>query len=474
MTRITLFIGLCMALLGCPSSECPIGTTRVEQRCFILDGAVALDAGDAPFRDACVATTWYRDRDDDDFGVAADSVTACVQPDGYVAMAGDCNDASTAAHPGVSELCNRADDDCDGASDEGLARVIGEPVVIATDNPSAERVGILPVSTRHLLLWSEFFSGTRIIVSSAISSDDSIAVAPHALVEGYPLSLTALSTNEAVLVYQPPSTDSTQLFATRMSTVLGNAALVGAPVLIENAPECCRVVVTGITDERILFAWRTEAGPETYARSCARDLTDCTPRVTLFTEPAFVTGFAGNGPNPLMFFATTLPGDPSLTGYVDRIDARTLAFENRPIRVGEGMTPSFAISVANDLLNGVAAAIIATEDGDGAREFVRFEAGALGTDIQIVGRTTLLPLANGFFLPSLTRMRGGFELLSNSGPSPEMSPNQGNWESFTSTGVASAPVSWIGPRPTSLAVAQGGFLRSEEPARLVFQRTGCE
>ena len=476
MRNTSLAILAIVSLTGCPTSECPSGSTMVGGRCFIDDAAMA-DTGSSvdAFRvasDACVATSWFRDRDGDGFGNTADSVLGCIAPAGYVAADGDCNDASDAARPGVSELCNRADDDCDGASDEGLTRIIGEPVVIATDNRPTERVGILAVSTRHLLLWSEFFSGTRIIVSSAISGEGSIAVAPHTLVEGYPISLNALSTDEAVLVYQPPSFDSNQLFARRMSTVLGNAEWVGEPVLIEDAPECCRVVITGITDERILFAWRTEAGPDTYARSCARDLTDCTPRVTLFTEFALATGFAGNGPNPILFYAATLPGDASLNGYADRIDARTLAFENRPIRVGSGMTSAFAPSVANTLLNGTAAAIIATEAG--TREFVRFEAGALGADIRVLGRTPLPPLANGSFLGSLLRTRGGFESVSDSGPSSEMSSNQVNWESFTSTGAASAPVSWIGPSPTSFAVAQGGFLRSEDPPRLVFQRTGCE
>ena len=471
MTRLTLFIGLCMALSGCPTANCPTGSTRVGTVC-VLDDAGARDAGpsDAPSLDACVATAWFRDRDGDGFGNASDSLSACVAPTGYVAMDGDCNDASNAAHPGVVELCNRADDDCDGASDEGLTRTLGEPVVIATDNPSAGQVGILDASSSHLLVWSEFSGGTRNIVSSAIQGDDSTRPA-HTLAQGFPISLHALSADEAMLLYQPDSLDSTQLLARRMSTVLGNAEWIGDPVVIEDAPECCRIVTTGITDDRIIFTWHTEARPETFARSCARDLTDCTPRVTLFTEVAFATGFAGNGPNPILFFAATLPGDTALTSYADRIDARTLAFENRPIRLGTGTAVSFPASVANNLLGETGAVIVATETGE--RELIRFEAGTLGEDIRILGRTTLVPLANGGLLGSLVQTRGGFQAVSDSGPD-DASSNQVNWESFTRSGEATAPVSWIGPHPTSFAATEGGFLRSEDPPRIVFQRTGCE
>jgi hypothetical protein len=40
--------------------------------------------------------------------------------DGFRTCTGDCNDADPLIHPGVTELCNNVDDDCDGTVDEGF------------------------------------------------------------------------------------------------------------------------------------------------------------------------------------------------------------------------------------------------------------------------------------------------------------------------------------------------------------------
>jgi len=62
-------------------------------------------------------TTWYLDYDNDGYGGAL-STDACVQPSGYVAVDGDCDDGDTAVFPGADEYCNGMDDDCDGDIDE--------------------------------------------------------------------------------------------------------------------------------------------------------------------------------------------------------------------------------------------------------------------------------------------------------------------------------------------------------------------
>ncbi len=64
--------------------------------------------------------TWYADADADGFGGTA-TTKACDQPQGYVAGGGDCNDAAIGVHPGATERCNGADDDCDGLADNGAA-----------------------------------------------------------------------------------------------------------------------------------------------------------------------------------------------------------------------------------------------------------------------------------------------------------------------------------------------------------------
>lgn len=70
--------------------------------------------------DENVQTLWYADTDNDGFGDNTVTVLNCLQPSGYVAVGGDCNDNNNAIYPGATEICNGVDDDCDGLVDESL------------------------------------------------------------------------------------------------------------------------------------------------------------------------------------------------------------------------------------------------------------------------------------------------------------------------------------------------------------------
>ncbi|TNE83974.1 MAG: hypothetical protein EP330_30875 [Deltaproteobacteria bacterium] len=68
--------------------------------------------------------TWYRDADTDSFGDLGNSREACTQPSGYVDDSTDCDDTvgtGATVYPGAPETCNQINDDCDAATDEGLA-----------------------------------------------------------------------------------------------------------------------------------------------------------------------------------------------------------------------------------------------------------------------------------------------------------------------------------------------------------------
>jgi hypothetical protein len=68
--------------------------------------------------DALDASTWYYDGDGDGFGLDASAYVACEAPDGYVAVGGDCDDASDQAFPGGTEVCGDGlDNDCEGTVD---------------------------------------------------------------------------------------------------------------------------------------------------------------------------------------------------------------------------------------------------------------------------------------------------------------------------------------------------------------------
>jgi len=81
---------------------------QVDDNCDgILDNALPEDA-----------TAWYIDRDGDGYGDERVVQRICERPDGYVLEIGDCDDESTAVYPGADEICDEADNDCDGAVDE--------------------------------------------------------------------------------------------------------------------------------------------------------------------------------------------------------------------------------------------------------------------------------------------------------------------------------------------------------------------
>ncbi|MFN7143754.1 MAG: MopE-related protein [Myxococcota bacterium] len=62
--------------------------------------------------------TWYADFDMDGYGSPDFTADACDVPDGYTNDASDCDDDALETFPGAIELCDDADNDCDGETDE--------------------------------------------------------------------------------------------------------------------------------------------------------------------------------------------------------------------------------------------------------------------------------------------------------------------------------------------------------------------
>ncbi len=68
--------------------------------------------------DEGTGSTWYQDDDADGYGNGSVSTTACDAPSGYVGNALDCDDFNAATNPSAYEICDGADNDCDGVTDE--------------------------------------------------------------------------------------------------------------------------------------------------------------------------------------------------------------------------------------------------------------------------------------------------------------------------------------------------------------------
>lgn len=66
--------------------------------------------------------TYYLDQDGDSFGTAASTFDTCATdtPAGYAANSLDCDDNNPDIHPGAMEVCDNMDNDCNGATDDGL------------------------------------------------------------------------------------------------------------------------------------------------------------------------------------------------------------------------------------------------------------------------------------------------------------------------------------------------------------------
>ena len=69
--------------------------------------------------DGLTFDTYYADADGDTHGDAAVATTTCDgAPMGYVSNSDDCDDADDTVYPGVIDLCNGIDNDCDGNIDD--------------------------------------------------------------------------------------------------------------------------------------------------------------------------------------------------------------------------------------------------------------------------------------------------------------------------------------------------------------------
>lgn len=122
---------------GC---EAPLGFVAIADDCDDGDGAVHPDAAEVcdgvdnncdarvdsadPAIVASSERAYYRDRDADGYGDAAESMMSCDRPNGYVVDATDCNDGAVAVHPGALEVCDELDNDCNALiddADDGLS-----------------------------------------------------------------------------------------------------------------------------------------------------------------------------------------------------------------------------------------------------------------------------------------------------------------------------------------------------------------
>ena len=106
--------------------EAPSAYVAANDDCDDLDpsshpgGTEVCDDGDNDCdgdTDEGVTTTFWIDADGDGYGDANTETDSCSEPPGYSPNAEDCDDSDPSAWPGGVEVCDGADNDCDGDTD---------------------------------------------------------------------------------------------------------------------------------------------------------------------------------------------------------------------------------------------------------------------------------------------------------------------------------------------------------------------
>jgi len=100
---------------GADATDCDDGDPAVNPAATEVCNGIDDDCDAAA--DEGVTPTWYADADADGYGDATVTLQACTAPSGYGADATDCDDSDPAVNPAATEVCNGADDDCDGTVD---------------------------------------------------------------------------------------------------------------------------------------------------------------------------------------------------------------------------------------------------------------------------------------------------------------------------------------------------------------------
>ena len=106
------------------SSDCDDANSAVNpgatEICDQLDNNcnVQIDEG--------VLVLFFEDADNDFYGSATSSVSACTAPLGFVTNSSDCDDSNSAINPLATEACNGVDDNCNAQIDEGTLLIFFE------------------------------------------------------------------------------------------------------------------------------------------------------------------------------------------------------------------------------------------------------------------------------------------------------------------------------------------------------------
>jgi uncharacterized protein (TIGR03382 family) len=102
------------------SADCNDADSSVNPNAIEVCDGIDQDCDALVDEDATDALFWYEDIDGDGQGNTSVAIIDCVQPPGYAAIDGDCDDTDPGTYNGAPERCDGIDNDCDGLIDDGV------------------------------------------------------------------------------------------------------------------------------------------------------------------------------------------------------------------------------------------------------------------------------------------------------------------------------------------------------------------
>jgi len=117
--------------------------------------------------------------DADDDGFAASSATNDLGEQ-VPCPGNDCNDRSYATHPGATEICDMADNDCDLAADEDAWKAAGDPLMLSGASTAVGDADLAVIPAGWLVAWTDTLAAPGVLVAR-VSAGDTTPPAPKSL-----------------------------------------------------------------------------------------------------------------------------------------------------------------------------------------------------------------------------------------------------------------------------------------------------
>jgi hypothetical protein len=264
--RWSTVVAVAFLVGGCRGGDCPAGSLRVENQCLQIEDVNCAEPV-APYRDVdgdgfgdpsevtagcsktgfvprgddcddTVASTnpeapeqcndvdddcdgvidddpqtiaWFSDVDGDGFGDEEPVIESCLQPEGTVPNALDCDDGNDAVSPVAQEECNGLDENCSGVADDGplMECAVGESVECTTECGSRSttvcgnecRIDDCPPPAESCNLVDDDCDGVVDNGVSALVDLGSVALPFLAPSAEYVHTLKAVSTSNGIVVF---------------------------------------------------------------------------------------------------------------------------------------------------------------------------------------------------------------------------------------------------------------------------------